>query len=404
MTKIHKITAILGVFLVSTILLANCKKKKDDNTPSSDGSESKDTTTYVFTADNANIQYSGRISFDDPKAPKFSAPGVYIKAKFKGTSCTVLFKDQFLWGKNNYYNVIIDGSQTYKVKPIQGQTYYTVATNLEYKEHTVLFVKRTESSIGNCEFLGFRVSELLTQDPKPTRKIQLIGNSISCGAGSEASDGDPNNACSEDGWGQPYNNCHLAFGPVMARNLGAEYHVTAVSGIGMYRNYSAQYDGRTMPDVFGLLYLESNAPSINWDASKFQADAIVIELGTNDFSPGDQSFEPGRVPHIDSAVYVTAYVNFVNTLRTKYPNAHIFCLSSPMLNDGWPASTDKSQTDLEHAVAGVVEHFNNSGDAKVHKYIVPDMIGTGCGTHPSVAQHATIAAGLQTYVKSVMGW
>ncbi|HVU84722.1 MAG TPA: hypothetical protein VHC50_07765, partial [Puia sp.] len=37
-----------------------------------------------FEADDRNIQYVGRIDFTNPKRPKFWAPGVYIKTKFKG--------------------------------------------------------------------------------------------------------------------------------------------------------------------------------------------------------------------------------------------------------------------------------------------------------------------------------
>ncbi len=387
------------MLLISGLFLANCKKKSSD--PGPDVTTGTDTTTHFYTASNPNIQYSGRISFTDPEKPKFSAPGVYIKAKFKGTSCTVFFNDQFLWGGKNYYDVIID-TTTYKITPVAGVSMYKVVSNLKYGTHTVKFVKRTEATIGNCEFLGFRFGKMLTPDPKPTRKMQFIGNSISCGSGIEAANGSAD--CSADGWGQPFHNNYLAFGPVMARTLNAEYHCTAVSGIGVYRNYSAQYDGRTMPQVYDLLYQESNAPTVTWDVNQFVPDAIVIELGTNDFSPGDPLFEPGRVPTIDSATYVNAYKAFVTTLRGYYPNAHIFCLSSPMLGDGWPAVTDKSATNLKNALTGVVNDFNTSGDSKVHKFFVTKISGTGCGTHPGMAQHAYMAQETGNYVKSVMGW
>ncbi len=407
MIKPGKLTLLLSILLVSALMvLGNCKKKEKTPEPEPETNvpvpEPEDTTTTVFEADHANIQYSGRISFSNPKRPKFSAPGVYIKAKFRGTSLAVLFQDQILWGKTNYYDVIIDNGTPVKLTPETGKTYYQVATGLENKEHTVTFVKRTESNIGNCEFLGFRVGQLLTPDPKPTRKIQLIGNSISCGSGSEAANG--STLCNADGWGQPYHNAHVSFGAVMARNLNAEYHITAVSGIGLYRNYSGEYDGRTMPQVYGSLYLESTT-SPTWNFSNFQPDAVVIELGTNDFSPGDQTYEPTRTPHIDSAVYVDAYIDFVSTLRGHYPNAHIFCVSSPMLNDGWPSVSDKSQTNLEKALEGVVNHFNTTGnDPNVHKFIVADINGSGCGTHPSAAQHASLASSLGNYVRTTMGW
>ena len=45
-----------------------------------------------FEADNPFIQYSGRVSFADPKRPEFSAPGVYITARFRGSAVAVLLE------------------------------------------------------------------------------------------------------------------------------------------------------------------------------------------------------------------------------------------------------------------------------------------------------------------------
>jgi len=50
--------------------------------------------------------------------------------------------------------------------------------------------------------------------------------------------------------------CPAGLCPVLARNLNADYHVSAVSGIGLVRNYSFQYDARPLPEVYDLLYFE----------------------------------------------------------------------------------------------------------------------------------------------------
>ncbi|MBX9853799.1 MAG: hypothetical protein K2X86_18800, partial [Cytophagaceae bacterium] len=244
---------ILPLILLIHFSMLYCKKKESVAPP--DDTAPVDTTERTYEADDVNIQYSGRISFANPKRPKFSAPGVYIKAKFKGNSCTVLFQDQLLWGNRNYYNVIIDDTIIVKITPVAAVTSYLAAAGIAYGTHTVTFIKRTESGIGTCEFFGFKFGgEILTPDPKPVRKIQFIGNSISCGSGIEAANGSAQ--CSEDGWGQPYHNSYYAFGPVLARDLNAEYHLTSVSGIGLIRNYSDLYDARPMPQVYNLLYLE----------------------------------------------------------------------------------------------------------------------------------------------------
>ncbi|XXX78158.1 SGNH/GDSL hydrolase family protein [Sorangium sp. So ce134] len=357
-----------------------------------------DTTERVYGADDSNILYSGRVDFSDPKRPRFSTPGVTIQAKFKGSSVAVTLDDEHKWDMYfNYIDVIVDDGPARKIQLLADATEYDVAADLPYGEHTVTVVKRTEASVGYAELLGFKFGgEIQAPPQKPSRRIEFIGDSISCGSGIEA----PNNSdrCQEDGWGQPYHNARLAYGPLVARQLGAEAHVTAVSGIGLVRNYSFMYDARPMPEVYGLLFPElEDSPA--WDRTRFVPDAVVIALGTNDFSPGDS-----ERPKMDPETYADAYIDFVETLRGYYPEAHIFCVSSPMLGDGWPEPTDMSATDHKASLTRVEEHFAANGDARVHKVFVSKATGKGCGTHPDVAEHEAMAQEIAPAIRSALGW
>jgi len=351
-----------------------------------------------YEADDPKLQYMGRIDWTNPKAPRFASPAVQLKARFVGTGATIKIGDENRYGNNkNYFEVLVDDAPAVKLTALKSQTDYVVAENLPNGEHTITIAKRTEASIGYSSFLGLDVvGELLELPAAPTRRVEIIGDSISCGAGNEAANNSPQ--CMEDGWGQPYHNGYLAFGPLMARSLDAQYHVTAVSGIGLLRNYSTQYDARPMPEVYDLLYTEE-LTSKPWDTTQFVPDAVVVALGTNDFSPGDSERDK-----MDVDAYTTAYIAFVDTLRALYPNAHLFGMSSPMLGDGWPEATDKSATNLKSAIAGMVEHFSAAGDANVHALTVSKLSGAGCGTHPSAAQQATTAAEVASAVKTTLGW
>jgi hypothetical protein len=59
----------------------------------------------VITADNVNLQYTGRIDFSNKQAPSLSWPGSSVTAIFTGTSAAIVLDDQY--GKN-YFNVFID--------------------------------------------------------------------------------------------------------------------------------------------------------------------------------------------------------------------------------------------------------------------------------------------------------
>lgn len=357
-----------------------------------------------YEADDENLLYSGRIDFSDPKRPKFSAPAVTITTRFRGSGVALQVQDEHKWGsERNFFDVVIDGERT-KVAPERAETRIEVTTDLPYGEHDLVIAKRTESSLGYVEFLGLEIlGEILEPPDRPRRKLIFIGDSILAGAGAEGINGDP--MCDEDawgepgGWGQPYHNANVSFGPVLARALEAEYHVEAVSGIGMVRNYSAADSGEPMPAVYDRLFLEQE-DSPEWDHSDFDPDAIVIALGTNDFSPGDNE----RDPNLDVDEYTAAYVEFVDRLQDYHPEATIFCLSSPMLSDGWPAADDRSNSNLKQAVQNVADHYESEGVDGVHAILVDRVIMGGCDSHPSVAKHEAIAEQVQPEIASVMGW
>lgn len=362
------------------------------------GADSPAPTTNSYDADDPRIQYMGRIDWVKPKAPHFASPGVQMKVRFKGTGATIRILDENRYGTNkNYFEVLVDDAPAVKLQALRSQEAYEVAKELPNTEHTLIIAKRTEANIGYSSFTGLDIQgELLDPPARPEKRIEIIGDSISCGSGNEADN--ESAECSEDGWGQPYHNVYRAYGPVMARALDAEYQVTAVSGIGLVRNYSSMYDARPMPEVYDLMYLEEMA-SKPYDTSLFVPDAVVVALGTNDFSPGDSEREKMTVE-----TYTEAYIAFVTQLRGYYPDAHIFAVSSPMLGDGWPEATDTSATDLKSALAATVEHFAGEGDDKVHQFNVTKLTGTGCGTHPSADQDAAMADELGAFVKDTLGW
>jgi lysophospholipase L1-like esterase len=372
------------------------------STPTEDRSATEtrlaDTTPRIYAPDDANILYTGRIDFSNAKEPKFSAPGVYIRARFRGTGVAVLLEDEYKWGTNrNYFDALIDDGAVLKIAPKEGITRSAVASGLPNTEHELTIVKRTEASIGYSKFLGFEVAgEILPPPARPARRMEFIGDSITAGAGIEAANNSAE--CQADGWGQPYNNARLAYGPVLARSLHAEYHVSAVSGIGLVRNYSSQYDARPMPEVYDLTFFEQTG-SPKWDPELFVMDALVLALGTNDFSPGDSKRDP-----MDVDAFAAKYVEFIRRLRADCPQVEIFVVSSPMLGDHWPGPANTFATDQKTAISKTVDVLNAEGDPKIHKYFSTPVVGIGCGTHPSIEQQAMMASQLRSAIAPVMGW
>ncbi|MFB9863495.1 SGNH/GDSL hydrolase family protein [Rufibacter immobilis] len=332
-------------------------------------------TPVLFEADHPYIQYTGRIDFSNPKAPRFWTPGVYITAKFRGTSCQILLNDEEYGGKHNYLEVIVDNGTPYRIQTTGKSNTIQVAHNLPPGEHTVTLCKNTESNIGYLELVGIKAEALLPPPAKPTRKIEFIGNSITCGSGA-----DPSTVpCGQGQWHDQHN-AYLAYGPRTARALNAQWHLTAFSGIGLMRSCCNMK--LVMPQIFDKVNLREN--EIAWNFSQYVPDAVTICLGQND---GIQ----------DSTLFTRNYLQFLQTVRSKYPQAEIICLTSPMADVQLAASQ-------KNYLTGIVQAARRAGDAKVHSFFFARSYTNGCDSHPNLADHDLIARELTPFLKKTLHW
>ena len=80
-----------------------------------------------------NIQYVGRICFDNPERPRFTFPGTQINARFTGTSLRLIAKP-----KSGFFMAQIDQGEPFKVAFMgERDSVVTLATALPQGEHEV---------------------------------------------------------------------------------------------------------------------------------------------------------------------------------------------------------------------------------------------------------------------------
>jgi lysophospholipase L1-like esterase len=349
-----------------------------------------------------NIRYVGRVT-KTAELVAFALPTVQIQTVFEGDAIDMRLRDHGLGTAvaTNFYWIIVDGAQQ-KLKVCPAREVYPLARNLGPGPHTLTVVKRTESGPGGQEgagigeFLGFRVrpGTALAEVSKPTRLMEFVGDSITCGYGDEVSTTDPDSykftSINEDG----YN----AYGAVTARAFGADYVAVAVSGRGVVRNYTGlasplvpEIYERTLPD-------EVSAPA--WDFSLYSPDVVVINLGTNDFSPGIE------LDQLDAfrATFKTGYVEFLSRIREVHPQASIIAAVGPMMSDYYPDGYN-AWTSIQADVAAVVEERHSSGDADVHYFAFePQVSPYGEDWHPTLTTHQKMADVLVPFISGVRGW
>lgn len=325
------------------------------------------------------IHFLGRFDKSDPQAPSFAWPGSAIATRFSGTGIDVSLHDD----GTNFFAVSIDGAAPTVLATTSAKDTYTLAQGLPDGEHDLMLFRRTESFQGVVHFHGFTAAggKPLIPTPAPfKRRIELIGDSITCGYGNEGAGPNCNfTPDTENEW--------MAYGAITARALQAEPHVIAYSGKGAYRDYSGSLESQ-MPEIYGRIFADD--PKSKWDFSTWTADVVVVNLGTNDFAKGD----PGQP-------YVDAYTGLIQQVRGHYPDAYILCAVGSMLSG---ANLTK---DIAY-VKGVVSAANAGGDAKVSFVDLGqqngNVDGLGCNYHPSVKTDQLMADKLTAAIKAVTGW
>lgn len=339
-------------------------------------------TTQISGGDK-KLQYTGRVDFNHAEAPQISWPGTSITGNFMGQYLSVTLDDQF--GKN-YFNVFIDNNfrRPIIIQAEKGEKKYVVAANLAPGKHSFILTKRTEGEEGATTIKSIELADggtLLAPPARLKRKIEFFGDSITSGMGNESTDDGPDHLLKDK-------NNFMAYDAITARNLNAELHVTSQSGIGIMISW--------FPFIMPQFYDQLNAVGNNdtqWDFASWTPDVVVINLFQNDSWLTDR--EHRLNPNPTDEQRIQAYVDFVKSIRSKYPKAFIVCALGSMdaTKEGskWPGYITTAVTRIKQ------ENPQEKMDTIFFEF-------TGYGAHPRVKQHQANAAKLTTFIKQKMNW
>ena len=222
--------------------------------------------------------------------------------------------------------------------------------------------------------------------------MEFIGDSWTCGYGNEVSTNSPNT-----GFHSIYEDNGRAWGYTVAKKFDAQYHATAISGRGMYRNNTGTTAG-VIPDEFDRIFPGQASPT--WNFSNYIPDLVVIHLGTNDFY--QESLSPPIM--LDSALYVDKYIAFINTLRSNYGSTtKILCAFGNSKTDFWPVGLN-SLTRWRNYTNAIVGYFNTNGDNEVYKFeLSAQNAPYGEDWHPTIVTHNQMANQIAPYIATITG-
>ncbi|HET7546010.1 MAG TPA: SGNH/GDSL hydrolase family protein [Polyangiaceae bacterium] len=320
------------------------------------------------------VHYVGRVDTSDPTVARFAWSGTGAIVRFNGSGASVDLDG------GQEYTVVVDGTVQPKLVAKKGAN--TLAQGLAAGEHSVELYRRTEANQGESEIHGFDFGGGQLLAPRPvTRRLEFIGDSITCGYGDEGADA----SC---GFTAQTENHYLTYAAITARNLQAELSTVAWSGKGVVCNYGD--DANSCTDPLPTYYnrtLPNRADSV-WDFSLFQPDAVVINLGTNDLSTNSDP---------DQATFESAYKALLVRVRQAYPNARILCTNGPLL----------SGTDLDTVRRYIGDVVTALADPKISTFEIAPQDGSdgyGCDYHPSLERHKKMATVVTAALKTALGW
>jgi lysophospholipase L1-like esterase len=325
----------------------------------------------LIAPDDPRLRWIGRSRIDANGARPLEWSGTELRARFTGSALTLRLAPAN--GKTNYFSVEIDGRKHLLALLGEGPADWRLREPLAPGEHELRLVKRTEASQADSVFLGLRLGEggrLLEPPPARALTLAFYGDSITAGA------------CNGDIGTDQYDDLYShdgtrAYGALTAQALGANYLGFAVSGIGI----TASWDPLLMPQVWNRYAPRLDAPVAPADSP--EPDVVLVNIGQNDFGfPHSQ----GRPIAAD---FAPRYLDFVRTLRARYPQARLVLLIGGMT--AW-----KEEPAIPKALDAALATLRAEGDARVWRYTFQAF----SWAHPRIDVHAQMADELVKFLRT----
>ena len=271
-----------------------------------------------------------------------------------------------------YFTVYVDGKITQdraKVTGERGKTVdveLSVATGLKKGLHKFEIYRQIENWGDQINFVSIKMNGQLAERPADNKVfIEFVGDSITVGYGNlYPTDGtaeyEPNSA--------EYKNCMKAYAMLTAKSLGVDWNIVAQSGA-------------TCSDIVQYYPKTARNRGAQWNFER-QADIVVVNLGTNDFS--GFNYSATATAQIKSNIE-----QLLKLIREKNPNAKIVWAYGAMGSTG------------QKIIKQVLESLG--GEKSGYYYCDLPQNQEGGHSHPSIAGHEAAAVVMADYLKKLIG-
>lgn len=312
----------------------------------------------------------GRQESNDPLCRLWwSASGLRFTA-----TCTTLEveidvekSDQAPW-----IGVLADGAPIARFPLLPGRRAYPVLAGMDAAvSHEITILRDsqpTEDESAPPVITALITDGQLQPAPARSRLIELIGDSLTVGEGTAG----PTDAME---WRGVWMSHMCAFPSLVSERLKADSRVIAIGGWGVWRSYDDQ-EAHTLGRAYEQLCLLNPAGKHAYGFQERPADAVVINLGTNDSGPFGRSADQAAA----GQEITERAVELIQLVRRHQPEAEILWAYGLCGNAVAPY------------LQAAVEKAQAAGDQKVTYLALDDCNGDlGSRQHPSRAAHRRAA-------------
>lgn len=346
----------------------------------------------TYAADDVSVKVNGRTMYKDG-VRWLSYSYSSVEFRFTGTCADITIvsdSPEYRSSRKARIAFFVDGVMVQDVILNSYEQTFNVFKSDVSKDVVIKVVKLSEAQYAKAgvKYITVDSENKIAPTPKSERKIEFLGDSITCAYGIEGTKYSDFSTHTE--------NAYNGYAAQTARNLGADCDIIAWSGIGVVSDctrYGKKSSYLLMPELYKYTdyALEiSKKDKTLWDFSRDPADVIVINLGTNDYT-----YTKNNQTLLDE--FGIGYYNLVVQARNNNPNAVIVCTMGAM---GCDPIMDK----IEEKIA---EFKEINGDKKLYTLRFDTQLhedGYGADYHPSLSTHNKMTVKLTLFIREIMDW
>ncbi len=253
--------------------------------------------------------------------------GAYFKVTFVGTSLKVNYVASNTNDDINrpYVAILVDGKLSKIVGLTKKEDTLILFTSDQKEKHTIEVIKNSECPVSHVGYKDLITDgEFLLSEIRNKLKIEIFGDSVTCGYGIDAKK-------ESDTFKTKEENYLKSYAYLLSQKLNADISNVACGGFPINKSpYSEAYKIFRIPDLFSIASFDINSTLDNapkWDNQKFIPDIVIINLGAND-GPYINEFNDDNVRQERLMAFKNKIEEFIQLIKNTYPLAKIIIMSN----------------------------------------------------------------------------